>query len=37
MAYGKYKCKALAKRNALKALLNADSFAYYVMDAGAPE
>eukprot|EP00435_Cladocopium_sp_Y103_P052723 s418_g16.t1 len=29
MAYGKYKCKVLAKRNALKALLNADSFAYY--------
>jgi len=36
MAYGKYKCKVLAKRDPVKALLNADSFAYYVMEAGAP-
>ena len=36
-AWPALRCQALAKRNALKALLNADSFAYYVMDAGAPE
>ena len=28
--------EALAKRDPVKALLNADSFAYYVMEAGAP-
>ena len=28
--------QVLAKRDPVKALLNADSFAYYVMEAGAP-
>ncbi|CAK9088274.1 Uncharacterized protein SCF082_LOCUS41680 [Durusdinium trenchii] len=36
MAYGKSNCKALAKQDPAKALLNADSFGYYVIDAGAP-
>ena len=37
VAYGRPLCQDLAQQDPAKALMNADSFGYYVLDAGNPE
>ena len=37
MVYGRSLCKGLAQQDPAKALMNADSFGYYVLDAGNPK
>jgi len=37
VAYGRSLCQSLANQDPAKALMNADSFGYYVIDAGNPE
>eukprot|EP00439_Symbiodinium_sp_Y106_P084096 s46_g24.t3 len=37
LAYGRSMCQDLARQDPGKAIMNADSFGYYVIDAGSPE